>query len=657
MKKILSILAFAAIVLSCSKESAKVTAPAKSGSNIVNITVSAEKAIPEADGAETKLSYDWSSDTFGWEADDKLQICLCKWKDEGHSAAWTKNVVVDPVEGKTGVFAGQIDLSNGEDEAFTYEDIKGVFAVKSLMSNWNVRRVSISGVVNMAIAVPFALDQEQAEAGVFTSGTTFPFYSGIVSGTSLSQMAGGDIALTGVKLVAGCSILEYHIYADPGEDPDPGYASEKIESITVSTPSTATNLSCIHANTIYWSEISNTARRGYSASNKNTGSVSLVNPVNIPASRDESAVLWHSVPTGAKSLVSVVVKTDVATYTKTFEGHSVAATKNRIYPLYMNLAKFDRVSASSFQYSIDGGATWLASIPSAFTTLAVKSDVGAAMPEVVLEEVREAIDAQASPVALDLSAIEFESATFPAVFGNATAASASTKLKSIVFPSNTTGLAADAFYNCTGLSSMDLTGMTALGNNCLRNTGITEINVPNTVKSLGTYVLADNSKLSSVYWACADPVMANFGTSNRKDYFTLAMANSDTAPTADLVVTIAPNTYIPRYFFRYNNNLKKLIFEPCTAIRRIGNNSFQNTRYLAEIEIQGTNPALFPYGSSDVYNANIGAHVAEADRKILTPGVTTAAATGQTASSSFYASGTFFPKLVTDLSFTVIGND
>ena len=59
-------------------------------------------------------------------------------------------------------------------------------------------------------------------------------------------------------------------------------------------------------------------------------------------------------------------------------------------------------------------------------------------------------------------------------------------LTSVYVGSNVTSLGTNAFYNCTNLTSVTLgNNVTSLGDYCLRSTGITSINIPDSVTSIG----------------------------------------------------------------------------------------------------------------------------------------------------------------------------
>ena len=627
-----------ALAVSCEKNDVREV----SSNEVKTIKVSVDAEVP-ALTAEDGTKVTFSGENLVWEGDETMGVLFGTNKTNRDKAETYHRSVLN--NNGENVFSGEITLTNPDGVSFAEEDM---WCIQVPAGNNRIYgRVSGTDTTRFGY-FPIEQNQIQAQDGVM-NGDYFPLFLPVSDEVrTAAKQTDGSYKFSGVQLKWACSAIRFNVY---GTHPSMN-AGEVLQEVKIVASTAKLN----KASMVNLENTSNSTVN----SDCEYRTVTLSNPVTVAGkTKDDGVKLFMSISSrnSNSTIDEIQITTDKAVYIKTFDTPEKinGTVYGRVYQYGLNLANGWTRLSSVPDYSVDGGATWTDGLPSGtgYTTLAVK---GGILSSEALNNIKTWIDSQASPVDLDLSAIAYEDDAFPAVFGNTTAADACAKIKSVAWPSNITSIAANAFYNCTGLESVDLTQINTLGNSCLRNTGLTDITVPSNVTSLGTYVLANNSKLASVYWACADPVMANFGTSNRKDYYTLAMANSDTAPTADLVVTIAPDTYIPRYFFRYNN-FKKVIFEPCTTKLRIGNNSFQNVRYLKEIEIQGDNTALFPYGTADVYNANIGAHVATTDRKIILTGVTADAAMAQTASSTFYVSGSFFPKLVADLEYTIVGID
>ncbi len=73
------------------------------------------------------------------------------------------------------------------------------------------------------------------------------------------------------------------------------------------------------------------------------------------------------------------------------------------------------------------------------------------------------------------------------------------KISSIIIPDSVKTISADAFYNVTTLTRVKVgSGVTSIGNNAFRNTSVFTFYIPDTVTSLGTYVLADCPELTWV---------------------------------------------------------------------------------------------------------------------------------------------------------------
>ncbi|MCQ2289262.1 MAG: leucine-rich repeat protein, partial [Muribaculaceae bacterium] len=72
-------------------------------------------------------------------------------------------------------------------------------------------------------------------------------------------------------------------------------------------------------------------------------------------------------------------------------------------------------------------------------------------------------------------------------------------LKSIEIPASVTALAKQAFYNCSALESIKLNkGLETLGENALRGTALTELNIPEGVTTVGKALLYGDKVLTKV---------------------------------------------------------------------------------------------------------------------------------------------------------------
>ena len=91
-------------------------------------------------------------------------------------------------------------------------------------------------------------------------------------------------------------------------------------------------------------------------------------------------------------------------------------------------------------------------------------------------------------------------------------------LTSITIPNSVTSIGNQAFYNCSGLTSITIpNSVTSIGNNAFSGcSGLTSINIPNSVTSIGSYAFRDCSGLTSVRVNMLDPLPISAETfSNR----------------------------------------------------------------------------------------------------------------------------------------------
>ena len=204
------------------------------------------------------------------------------------------------------------------------------------------------------------------------------------------------------------------------------------------------------------------------------------------------------------------------------------------------------------------------------------------------------IDAQTAAADLDLSATVYESETFPATFAG-TADAKNTTLKSITFPVNVTIVSASAFRYCAALESVNLDEIVNIGDNAFRNTGLKKVKVDKQVKTLGTYIFAECHDLEDIYFNATDSRLAT-PASGGTDFYTFVFDIADIENhTVNMVATIGPDSRLPRYAFRYNANLSKIIFESTVtgsasnSAGRQGNNSLQGVRYLGTVITKGNN--------------------------------------------------------------------
>ena len=271
---------------------------------------------------------------------------------------------------------------------------------------------------------------------------------------------------------------------------------------------------------------------------------------------------------------------------------------------------------ADYLWSTDG-VNWADEAPSsAFSTLYIKGELTATdMPKI-----RQAIDAQETAVTLDLSQATYENETFPATFGSATAEQASQKILSIVFPSNVTAVATDAFYNCGALESVKLDGIAKIGGNAFRATGLKTLTVPASVTEYtGTYAFAYCWQLQELHYYSAAP---NTVSGTATDLYVFAMNNKaeyDELPEIYHVGLIPLTAYfyegsvIPTYCFATNHKLTKVVFHGAPSAT--GNAWLIRARFLQTVDCR---ELTTDYTSVTGNSASIGEKVTGA-KQILVP--------------------------------------
>ena len=469
--------AVAVFLYGCSKEE---TAPRQTASpapqhNIVNITVTAGKDAFAADG-ETKVTYDGDK-SFAFEPDDCLQLSVAKVVD---GLINRKNVVLPQVEGKSGVFSGQVDLGT-----LSPADIHSAYIVKSEETRYNA--TTNSGLTGTALRfnVPTQQSQWQPEAGVFDGAPRVPFWTVITS--SMIHVDGSNVTIDDLTLTMTAALFEFHVYGEVFQD-------EKIRSIALSTDNSGTHF-------LAGSAYKNTTGGQAQYSNDGWGAtVSLVSPGSVAPGADQAPAIYMAIypQTSATVLTKIVVKTDKATYTKSLGNKSQPRATNKVYPFRVNLATFTRSAhAEGVEYSTDGGTTWLSSLPDVTdaTKLAVR---GHNLTEANLASVRTFLDSQAESVDVDMSDAVYESNIFPKVFGNGTAANACKKIKTFMIPENITELASECFRN-SSITKVDMPRLITVGDNAFRGCGsITSISLPQAV-TLKQYAFSAAAGVQSAY--------------------------------------------------------------------------------------------------------------------------------------------------------------
>ena len=508
MRKIIIIPALTAIMmvlpLSCSKfESAENTASGR----MVNISVHAEKCISEEDGALSKVGYSISDNKFSFEEGDMMQILIGKYTSESVTSQTSVRIPMDT--GNPGYFSGSFLLEDG----YALSDIRGAVLVRNATPSGNYTL----GSYNSNPVVKFKMTQNQVQSanGEFSDNTgRFVFYAQIPQDKLITDDESDTLRIDKLTFKLRSGLWEYHIYGA-------GRQGENIQSISVSTAGSSVAskyiMTCTHN-----ISVSSGSHQSVGGTYAYTSMVSLSTPCAVPAASADAVVLYHTLyatSNTVKELGSVIVTTDKAVYKRDFGGAlAPSVSLGQICPIFIDISEggnFVRLS-NTYEISTDGGSSWSewnGDLPagSNYTSLAVKS--GTPLTSSALSSIVTWINNQASPVALDLSGIDYESVTFPQVFGNSTAASACVKLSAIKFPSNVTGMATNAFRNCTALASVDFSNITSIsgaGTDChtFRGcTALTTVSLPK-LQTMGRYTFYQCSNLTTITFG---PDVTSFG--------------------------------------------------------------------------------------------------------------------------------------------------
>lgn len=277
----------------------------------------------------------------------------------------------------------------------------------------------------------------------------------------------------------------------------------------------------------------------------------------------------------------------------------------------------------SYEYSKDGGQTWLEDIPAEFEVLTVRTNNGVKLSAADISAFKASITEQNAPAGLDLGQADYESETFPADAFAGTAINPNTTLSYIKFPKNVKTVASKAFQYCTALETMDLNAVSTLGEEVFRYSGLKRVNVPNTVTAYGKYVFADCLALEEVYFNSPydSGTNANGGTDKPNEKYMFYTVREDITD-AKLVVTIGPDVrYIQRTLFRHAYNMKKLVCEDAVYFR---NYCIAYCANLAEIEFRCTDQAkvtdqTYFHISSPWDGGHVKAGANVSDKKIIVP--------------------------------------
>jgi len=285
----------------------------------------------------------------------------------------------------------------------------------------------------------------------------------------------------------------------------------------------------------------------------------------------------------------------------------------------------------SYEYSKDGGQTWLEDIPAEFEVLTVRTNNGVKLSAADISAFKASIAEQNAPAGLDLGESDYESTTFPADAFAGTAINPNTTLSYIKFPKNVTAVASKAFVYCTALETVDFNSVSNIAESAFQDSGLKKLNVPATVTLLGKYAFKNCYSLEEVYYNSPyDPGNDIGGSKPAANWDTFWQDNTDIA-NPSLTVTIGPDVEkTPRRHLRHNNSIVKIICEDVVYFRNYGILECEN---VAVFEFRCTdaekvkNSNLFCIANlqdgwnsvTDYSTVKLGNKVNSADKKIIVP--------------------------------------
>ena len=506
-----------------------------------------------------------------------------------------------------GVFAGKIDL--GE---LTVDDIHAL-VVPGGTGAW-IRKDE-----TRSLRVPFLRQQRQFKDNELSTSNIIIYDPISISDFTLNS---GRYSIDLQPLRWGCAVARFNIYGKFPEMSD----DEVLKSVKVTMENNfPDNFEVRLENDV---QVFNSVAKDLS--------VTLSQECR-PAERAQAdgIKLYMALFPRSNTIKSITVSTDKASYVKnlTKELLPLDASKGEdlrgeIYRFGLNLASFDSRD-TGLAYAGDDG-TWSSSIPESFTKLKVRGNV----TESVLSDIRTAAGNQAEAIDLDLGASIYESDVFPTVFAGTgtTAAKDGAKIRSIVFPSNVTTLEVEAFQYCSALQQVDLSTISTIGNRAFNYSGLTSVNVPNTVTSIGSYAFGRCFSLTDVYYNCSSLQDGSSAGLNRQTFSnrgsgTSTVDDNFNAPSRPLRFVFGPDVkVVPGYFFDSNPKLTEIVFEcaprfysnwviRCVNLRRIiiKSSAAPNSGSSSNLDSGSTDP------TASGYAYNVGGNIPQAARLLVIP--------------------------------------
>ena len=537
--------------------------------------VQKDEIVPQAGSVKVEMSFDLNTpDTkvafddqekpqLQWTGTETMALIFGKY---GEGGADNKVITTLPATSK-GVFSGTVTVPEG----FDITDLQG-FVVPAENEPWFNWKSATEGRIKMNCPI----EQTQAKAGE-PNWTYSPFFydlSGTITDASQTSFTFSD-----VTVMSAADMVKFNIY---GKHPEMA-ADEVLESITVhNTQNTCTGT----AEYVLRSGSTSYNNNPWYKDSKDAPVVTLTEKLTIADKTAENGIEVYMSVIGksTRKFDQITVVTNKATYVKQITTQNISGKKVNTFNVYqagVNMASgFERFAATPM-YSPDGGKNWDDAMPETFNALSISGPI----TEEDMALIKENVDSQEAPVALDFSASVYESTVFPATFKG------DKNLKAIKFPYNVNEVAQQAFDECTSLEEVDLSTITRIQYRAFRKTALSKVRLDQKVAYLGKEAFRCCYYLEEIYFNVPSSATADAEGPFRWD------KEDKTEPKAECVVTVGPDSYPVSYFISDNRNVVKLIIEyNAEADAKIGGNTWNRSYNMHTVIMKGTNGML--YGAS-----------------------------------------------------------